>query len=45
MVMIITEVHRIASFNQTPWLERYIDYNTKLRAQADSDFKKDNQKI
>ena len=45
MVMIISEVHRIVSFNQTPWLEKYIVYNTKQRAQADSGFKKFYQKI
>ena len=39
--MIISKVHRIVSFDQSPWLEKYFDYNTKRRAQADSDFKKD----
>ena len=29
MGMIISKVHRIVSFDQTPWLEKYIDYNTK----------------
>ena len=42
--MIISKVHRIVSFDQTPWLEKYIDYNTKKRAQADSDFKKNYHK-
>ena len=42
--MIISKVHRIVSFHQSPWLERYIDYNTKKRAQADSDSKKDYHK-
>ena len=41
MGMIISKVHRIVSFDQSPWLEKYIDYNTKTRAQIDSDFKKD----
>ena len=44
MGMIISKVHRIVSFNQTPRLSNYIDYNTKKRAQADSDFKKDYHK-
>ena len=44
MGMIISKVHRIVSFDQSPWLEKYIDYNTKKRAQADSDFKKDYHK-
>ena len=38
--MIISKVHGIVSFDQSPWLEKYIDYNSKKRAEADSDFKK-----
>ena len=41
MGMILSKVHRIVSFDQSPWLEKYIDYNSKKRAKADSDFKKD----
>ena len=41
MGVIITKVYRIVSFNQSSWLEKYIDYNTEKRAEADSDFKKD----
>ena len=44
MGMIISKVHKVVSFDQSPWLEKYIDYNTKKRAQADSDFKKDYHK-
>ena len=44
MGMIIKKVHRIVSFNQSPWLAKYIDYNTKKRAEADSDFMKDYHK-
>ena len=44
MGMIICKVRRIVSFNESPWLEEYIEYNTKKRAQAASDFKKDNHK-
>ena len=44
MGMIISKVHRIVSFDQTPGLEKYIDYNTKKKAEADSDFKKDYHK-
>ena len=44
MGTIICKVHRIISFDQSPWLEKYIDYNTKKRGQADSDFKKDYHK-
>ena len=44
MGMIIKKVHRIVSFDQSPWLQAYIDYNTQKRAQADSDFIKDYHK-
>ena len=44
MGMIIKKVHRIVSFDQSPWLSNYIDYNTQKRAQADSDFQKDYHK-
>ena len=39
--MIITKVHRIVSFDQSPWLEKYIEDNTKKKAKADLDFRKD----
>ena len=35
MAMIIAKVHRIVSIDQSPWLEKYIDYDTKKSAQAD----------
>ena len=38
--MIISKVHRIVSFDQSPCLEMYIEYNTKKRAEAVSDFNK-----
>ena len=44
MGMVISKVHRIVSFDQSTWLEKYFNYNTKRRAQADSDFKKDYHK-
>ena len=44
MGMIISKVHRIVSFDQSPRLQKYIDYKTKKRAEADSDFKKDYHK-
>ena len=44
MGMIIKKVHRIVSFDQSPWLAKYIDYNTQKRAEADSDFMKDYHK-
>ena len=44
MGMTLKKVHRIVSFDQSPWLSKYIDYNTQKRAQADSDFMKDYHK-
>ena len=44
MGMIIKKFHRIVSFDQSPWLAKYIDYNTKKRAEANSDFMKDYHK-
>ena len=44
MGMIISKVHRIVSFDQSPWLANYIDYNTQKRAQVDSNFMKDYHK-
>ena len=44
MGMIIKKVHKIVSFDQSPWLKPYIDYNTQKRTQASSDFEKDYHK-
>ena len=39
--MILKKVHRIIQFNQSPWMKNYIDFNTRMRKQATSDFEKD----
>ena len=44
MGMINIRVHGIVSFDQSPWLKKYIDNKTKKRAQADSVFKKEYHK-
>lgn len=37
----LKKFYRIIGFNQSPWLEPYIDKNTELRAVAKSDAEKD----
>ena len=41
----VTNVHRVVQFRQKPWMKEYIDYNTRLRAQATSEFEKEFYKL
>lgn len=36
----VTKIHRALSFKQKAWLEPYIQFNTKMRANARNDFEK-----
>ena len=37
----LTHIHRGIKFEESPWLEKYITLNTKLRTQAKNEFEKD----
>ena len=43
--MKLTKVHRAISFNQSNWMEEYIDFNRKERAEATTAFEKDLYKL
>jgi hypothetical protein len=43
--MELIKVNRVIQFTQRPWMQEYIDFNTKKRAKATNDFEKDLYKL
>jgi hypothetical protein len=39
--MVLRNIHRVLSFNQSDWMSEYIDFNTNKRREAKTDFEKD----
>ncbi|KAK3088565.1 hypothetical protein FSP39_020689 [Pinctada imbricata] len=39
--MVLTKIHRGIEFTQSPWMKKYIDFNTQKRSEAKNDFEKD----
>ena len=43
--LVIERINRIIEFKQSPWMKKYIDFNTRLRTSAKNDFQKDFYKL
>ena len=43
--LVLEKVYQVIKFNQGAWLTPYIDFNTRLRTQANDDFEKDFVKL
>ena len=43
--MVVDKIHERISFEQSNWLEKYINFNTQKRNQALNDFEKDFYKL
>ena len=38
--MKLTKIHRVLQFDESPWLAKYINFNTEKRIEAKNDFEK-----
>ena len=43
--LILTKIHRVLTFHQSPWLKPYIEFNSELRRNATNDFQKSLAKL
>ena len=43
--LVLERINRVIEFKQSAWMKEYIDFNTKLRTAAASDFEKDFYKL
>ena len=43
--LVLERIHRVIEFDQSAWMKEYIDFNTKLRTEAENDFEKDFYKL
>ena len=40
MGMEVTRVHRVLTFKLSPWFKKYVDFNSKKRSKATTEFEK-----
>ena len=38
--LVLRNVHRVLTFKQSPWLKKYVDFNSQKRSDATTDFEK-----
>ena len=43
--MQLTKIHRVLQFDDSPWLAKYINFNTEKRKEAKNAFEKDYFKL